>query len=135
MRAFTFSEHGKPMNWTQKYGLCREAGIKYMHSVEIYLTESLENKVRDNFHTVLIAKNMDGLRELNRMVSLSCDPEHFYYTNRLSFDEFIALSEHQRGDQIRFDPAVHLRGAGIIQRRGQRGAGELLGHRWYIECN
>lgn len=94
MRAFSFSEHGKPMNWTEKYGLCKDAGIKYMHSVEIYLTESLENKVRDNYHTVLIAKNMDGLRELNRMVSLSCNPEHFYYTNRLSFDEFISLSDN-----------------------------------------
>lgn len=94
MRAFSFSEHGKPMNWTEKYGLCRDAGIKYMHAVEIYLTESLENKVRDNYHTVLIAKNMDGLRELNRMVSLSCNPDHFYYTNRLSFDEFIALSDN-----------------------------------------
>lgn len=94
IRAFSFSEHGKPMNWTEKYGLCKEAGLKYMHAVEIYLTESLEEKVRDNYHTVLIAKNMDGLRELNRMVSLSCNPEHFYYTNRLSFDEFISLSDN-----------------------------------------
>lgn len=94
MRALSFSEHGKPMNWTEKYGLCKAAGIKYIHSVEIYLTESLEERVRDNYHTVLIAKNMDGLRELNRMVSLSCDKDHFYYTNRLSFDEFLGLSEN-----------------------------------------
>jgi len=94
MRALAFSEHGKPMNWTEKYGLCKEAGLKYMHAVEIYLTESIEEKVRDNYHTVLIARNMDGLRELNRMVSLSCNRDHFYYTNRLSFDEFIALSDN-----------------------------------------
>lgn len=94
MRALSFSEHGKPMNWTEKYGLCKAAGIRYIHSVEIYLTESLTERVRDNYHTVLIAKNMDGLRELNRMVSLSCDRDHFYYTNRLGFDEFLGLSEN-----------------------------------------
>lgn len=94
MRALSFSEHGKPMNWTEKYGLCKAAGIRYIHSVEIYLTESLTERVRDNYHTVLIAKNMDGLRELNRMVSLSCDRDHFYYSNRLSFDEFLGLSEN-----------------------------------------
>lgn len=94
MRALSFSEHGKPMNWTEKYGLCKAAGLKYIHSVEIYLTESLTEKVRDNYHTVLIARNMDGLRELNEMVSRSCDKDHFYYTNRLSFDEFLGLSEN-----------------------------------------
>ena len=92
--AISFSEHGKPLNWTEKWAMCREAGIRYMHSVEIYLTEQLEPKVRDNFHTVLIAKNMDGVRELNKLVSLSCNEDHFYYTNRLSFDEFLNISDN-----------------------------------------
>ena len=39
-----------------------------------------------------MAKNMDGLRELNALVSKSCDENHFYYTNRISFDEFLSLS-------------------------------------------
>lgn len=94
MRALSISEHGKPMNWTEKWGLCKEAGIRYIHSVEIYLTESLEEKVRDNYHTILMARNMDGLLELNEAVSRSCNPDHFYYTNRLSFDEFLALSDN-----------------------------------------
>lgn len=47
MKAISFSEHGKPLNWTEKWGACKEAGLKYIHSVEIYLTESLEEKVRD----------------------------------------------------------------------------------------
>ena len=48
--------------------------------------------MRDNYHTVLMARNMDGLRELNALVSRSCDKEHFYYTNRISFEEFLAIS-------------------------------------------
>lgn len=94
MKAISFSEHGKPLNWTEKWAQCKEAGIKYMHSVEIYLTESLEPKVRDNYHTVLIAKNYKGLLELNKLVSLSTDQEHFYYTNRISFDEFLNISDN-----------------------------------------
>ena len=92
--AISFSEHGKPLNWTEKWAACKKAGIRYIHSVEIYLTESLENKVRDNYHTVLMARNMDGLRELNSLVSRSCDKEHFYYVNRISFDEFLGMSKN-----------------------------------------
>ena len=91
-RALSISEHGKPLNWPEKMAACKAAGIKYIHSVEIYLTESLEERVRDNYHTVLMARNMEGLRELNALVSKSCDKEHFYYTNRISFDEFLNLS-------------------------------------------
>ena len=93
-RALSISEHGKPLNWTEKWAACKNTGIKYIHSVEIYLTESLENKVRDNYHTVLMARNMDGVRELNKLISLSCDKEHFYYTNRISFDEFLNTSSN-----------------------------------------
>lgn len=93
-KALSISEHGKPLNWTEKWNACKKAGIRYIHSVEIYLTESLKEKVRDNYHTVLMARNMDGVKELNKIVSLSCDKEHFYYTNRISFDEFLSLSEN-----------------------------------------
>lgn len=93
-RALSISEHGKPLNWTEKWAACKKAGIRYIHSVEIYLTESLNEKVRDNYHTVLMARNMDGVRELNRLVSLSCDKEHFYYVNRISFDEFLNISDN-----------------------------------------
>ena len=95
-QALSISEHGKPLNWTEKWGACKDAGIRYIHSVEIYLTESIhpDRRVRDNYHTVLLARNMDGLRELNEAISKSCNRDHFYYTNRMSFDEFIALSDN-----------------------------------------
>jgi len=94
LKAISFSEHGKPLNWTEKWNACKQAGLRYIHSVEIYLTESLEEKVRDNYHTVLMARNMDGVRELNALVSKSCDKDHFYYTNRITFDEFLNISSN-----------------------------------------
>ena len=94
MTAIGFSEHGLPRGWFSKYELCREAGLKYLHGVEVYMTESLTDKVRDNYHTVLYAKNYDGFIELNRLISRSSQPDHFYYTNRISFDEFLNLSNN-----------------------------------------
>lgn len=93
-KALSISEHGKPLNWTEKWHACKEAGLRYIHSVEIYLTEQLEPKVRDNYHTILMARNFQGLLEINALISKSCNSEHSYYTNRISFDEFLNLSEN-----------------------------------------
>lgn len=93
-KALSISEHGKPLNWTEKWNACRKAGIRYIHSVEIYLTESLKEKVRDNYHTVLMARNVEGVLELNKLIRLSCDKDHFYYTNRITFDEFLNISDN-----------------------------------------
>ena len=93
-KAIAFSEHGKPLNWVSKKMYCDKRGIKYLHAVEIYVTEQLEPKVRDNMHCVLIARNYDGVLELNRAVSKSCDEQHFYYKNRLSIDEICSLSKN-----------------------------------------
>jgi len=93
-KAIASTEHGKPLGWVSKKMLCDKMGIKFIHGVEIYLTEQLEPKVRDNYHTVLLAKNLDGVMELNKLVSKSCDSEHFYYTNRISFDEFLSISDN-----------------------------------------
>lgn len=92
--AIASTEHGKPLGWVSKKMYCDQKGIKYIHGVEIYLTESLEEKIRDNYHTVLLAKNADGVKELNRLVSRSCDSDHFYYTNRISFEEFLNISKN-----------------------------------------
>ena len=69
-------------------------GLKYLHGVEIYLTYSLENKVRDNYHTILIAKNKEGIKELNLLVDLSTREDHMYYKPRISFEEFFNISDN-----------------------------------------
>ena len=85
-----------PRSWVSKKHYCDSKGIKFLHGVEIYLTESLdpENKVRDNYHTILIAKNVDGVHELNHLIWLSSQPDHFYYNNRISFEEFLGISDN-----------------------------------------
>lgn len=92
--AIASTEHGLPRGWVSKKLQCDKAGLKFVHGVEIYLTEQLEPKVRDNYHTVLLAKNAEGLKELNSLVTISSDDAHFYYVNRLSFEEFLGISDN-----------------------------------------
>jgi DNA polymerase-3 subunit alpha len=77
--------------------------IKYIHGIEIYVTKSLEEKIRDNYHTVLLAKNYEGFKEINKLVSKSFnraniknvdDIERFYYSPRITFDELIHTSDN-----------------------------------------
>lgn len=92
--AICFSEHGNLYSWVAKKLACEEAGIKYIHGVEMYLTRTHEEKVRDNYHTILIARNYKGVQELNSLVSLAAKPDHFYFKPRLSFDEFLGISDN-----------------------------------------
>ena len=96
MRALGFSEHGSVFEWYHKKCAIEDAGMKYIHGVECYLTETLESKVRDNYHCVLIAANYDGFLELNRLVSNSFNrnDNHFYYVPRISFDELFHTSNN-----------------------------------------
>lgn len=93
-KATAFTEHGKPSGWVKKKMYCDSKGIKYVHGVECYLTESLDNKVRDNYHTILLARNYDGVKEINELISRSTQEDHFYYVNRITFDEFFAISNN-----------------------------------------
>ena len=69
-------------------------GLKYLHECEVYLTVDLDKKARDNYHTILIAKNYKGFKELNRLIDQSTQPDHFYYKPRITFDEFFSISDN-----------------------------------------
>ena len=94
MTAFGFAEHGSVFEWWHKKNDIEAAGMKYLHATEAYVTFSLDEKIRDNYHCVLIARNLDGVFELNELLSKSfCrDDNHFYYVPRISFDELCNTS-------------------------------------------
>lgn len=96
MTALGFSEHGSVFEWYHKKTAIEAAGMKYLHAAEFYLTETIEEKIRDNYHCVLIARNYEGFLELNRLSSVAFNRKdnHFYYTPRISFDELFATSDN-----------------------------------------
>lgn len=96
MTALGFSEHGSVFEWYHKKTAIEAKKMKYIHAAEFYLTETLEEKVRDNYHCVVIARNYEGFLELNRLASAAFNRKdnHFYYTPRISFDELFATSDN-----------------------------------------
>ena len=98
MTAMAFSEHGSVLNWKHKKDLIESAGMKYIHACEFYLTEDdiKEDKHRDNYHCVLIAKNYDGVKELNLLSSQSFNRNdwHFYYVPRISVRDLFNTSDN-----------------------------------------
>lgn len=103
MGALAFSEHGCVFDWYGKKDEIEKAGMKYIHAAEFYITEKIdmdENnspiKIRDNYHCLLIAKNYDGVREINRLASKSFDRKngHYFYAPRITFDDLIGTSDN-----------------------------------------
>lgn len=92
--AICFTEHGNIFNHIEKKMYANSKGLKYLHGVEMYLTATLNEKVRDNYHTILIAKNYEGVKEINSLVDLSTRADHMYYKPRISFDEFFNISDN-----------------------------------------
>lgn len=96
MKAIAFTEHGNTFGWVKKKETCEKYGLKYIHAIEAYVTESLDEKTRDNYHLCLYARNYEGVKELNALISKSYNRKdgHFYYAPRMSFDEIINTSDN-----------------------------------------
>lgn len=96
MKALAISEHGNIMEWWHKKCAIEKAGMKYIHACEVYVTMSLKEKFRDNYHCLLIAKNKEGFHELNSLISQSYNKNdgHFYYNPRITYDELKNTSDN-----------------------------------------
>lgn len=67
--------------------------IEVQKELDEYL-ESKKSKVRDNYHTILIAKNEAGFREINTLLDIASQDDHTYYKHRISFEEFFNISDN-----------------------------------------
>ena len=96
MKALGFSEHGSVFEWYHKKEAIEEAGMKYIHAIEAYVTETLDEKIRDNYHCVLIALNDEGRKEINRLSSRSFNRKdnHYYYAPRILMDDIENTSDN-----------------------------------------
>ena len=96
MAAMAFSEHGSVLGWVKKKLAMEAVGMKYIHAEEFYLTNTLDEKVRDNYHCLLIAKNYAGVLELNKLSSKSFnrDNNSFYYVPRITIEDVKNTSDN-----------------------------------------
>ena len=101
MTAISFSNHGGIFDWIKKKQDCDKVGIKYIHGIELYLCTALEADGR-GYHIGLYAKNYEGVKELNRLISTSTSKgkledktdRHFYYNPRISIQELMDTSDN-----------------------------------------
>ena len=94
------TDHGTVSGFYYLQKVAIEFGLKPIYGVEVYLIPTPEARKMKNstFHTILLAKNLEGLKELYRIISISNDEEHFYrkpkidlkslYNNLLRFFHF-----------------------------------------------
>ena len=94
MNAVAFTEHACMLHNVAKKQMCEKHGIKLIQAEEFYVTETLEQQVRDNYHCLLYAKNKAGVEELLALSSLSFRDDHKYYNPRISMDELAATSDN-----------------------------------------
>ena len=82
--AVAITEHGNMGAMIKKYELAKKAGVKLIFGFEAYVTQDMESKNKDdkNFHLVLLAKDMDGHKNLIRLVS-EANGRGFYYRPRI----------------------------------------------------
>ena len=96
MKAIALSEHGSIFQWVKKKLHTEEMGMKYIHAQEFYLTQTLDEKIRDNYHCLLIAKNYNGVLELNKLSSkaFNRDDNSFYYVPRITIEDVKNTSDN-----------------------------------------
>ena len=98
MPAVAITDHGNLFGAIEFYKAAIKAGIKPIIGCEVYVApDSRFNKkssssVENAFHLVLLAKNMDGYRNLVTLVSKAY-LEGFYYKPRIDSELLMQYSE------------------------------------------
>lgn len=98
MPALAITDHGNMFGAIEFYSTARKKGIKPIIGVEAYVApRSRKDKSKENgdnsFHLLLLAKNLQGYRNLMKLVSIGY-LEGFYYRPRIDHE---ALREYHDG--------------------------------------
>lgn len=92
--AGAITDHGVVSGAVKFYTKCKEKGIKPLIGMEAYIVDDIQVKERKSIaHVVLLAKNLEGYRNLLRLSSLAY-VEGFYYKPRI---DFALLEKYREG--------------------------------------
>ncbi|HSH52428.1 MAG TPA: PHP domain-containing protein, partial [Bacteroidales bacterium] len=86
LKSFAITEHGNQYSWVYFDEIKKEyPEIKMIYGVEFYETEDLLVKDKNSkyFHLVVLAKNENGRKAINKLVTKS-NFEGFYYKPRIT---------------------------------------------------
>ena len=82
--AVAITDHGNMGAVIKKYELAKKAGVKLIFGFEPYICKDIKIKDKDEkrFHLILLAKDLEGYKNLVRLVSIA-NGDGFYYRARL----------------------------------------------------
>ena len=92
MDAVAITDHGELYGAIEFYKEGIKQGIKPIIGLEGYVTTSLTEKVKDNYHLTLLAKNIAGYKNLMKLTSIA-HIEGFYYRPRFTNEILKKYSE------------------------------------------
>jgi len=93
--AVAITEHGNMGAVIKKYQLAKKAGVKLIFGFEAYICDDIrvKNKDEKNYHLVLLAKDLEGYRNLVKLVSIA-NSDGFYYRPRIDKE---TLKKYSKG--------------------------------------
>src|SRR2546426_597892 len=79
--ALSLTNHGVTFGLVDHWHYCRKAGVKPILGMEAYvtLTDEKPKERKAIGHMTLLVKNLEGYRNLMRLVTASYSEERFYY--------------------------------------------------------
>lgn len=93
--ALSISNHGTSSGLAEHYFACKEVGIKPILGVEIYFQPKFkkESKSKIRYHLNLFVKDLEGYKNLNRMMTDANLNQKYYY----SIIDFPLLKKYSKG--------------------------------------
>ena len=85
------TNHGFQGNVHEYYTLAKENNIKLIVGVEAYYVEDRKEKDKSNYHIVIIAKNNQGYKEINKIMS-EANISGYYYKPRIDDELLFSLN-------------------------------------------
>ncbi|MEK9149053.1 MAG: DNA polymerase III subunit alpha, partial [Candidatus Desantisbacteria bacterium] len=93
MPAIALTDHGNLFGAIKFYQHCISFGVKPIIGCEVYMAYDIKKREKGLFHATLLAKDMDGYKNLIKLVSISYT-EGFYHKPRIDKE---LLSIHKKG--------------------------------------
>jgi len=95
MKSIALTDHGFLGGMAEFFLQAKKNNIKPIYGVEVYETSDTSNKDKDNryYHLLVLCKNNNAMKELNKVVKRSTQEENFYYKPRIEIDWLIPFAD------------------------------------------
>lgn len=88
---FFSTNHGYQGNMHEYYTMCKDNGVKLIAGVEAYYVPNRLEKDKSNYHLIIIAKNKNGYKQINKIMS-EANTSGFYYKPRIDDELLFSLN-------------------------------------------